>query len=126
MTTMTTSRDQLEFMVKDEAARLNSGWTYAQNFDGDYIDENGDATSPYEVVSGALDIEYEVSRDLEYRGAKIYTAIGGPTVWIEVSYPGTGYVRGIWGYDEFSAPFADGGSLNEAAEEIYQMTLEYR
>lgn len=120
------SKESLEFMVKDEAARLNAGWTYEEDENGEYVDKEGNATSPYDFIAGALDIEYEVSHDLEYRGAKIYTTIGGPTIWIEVSYPGTGYIHGHWGYDEISAPFADGGALNAAAEEYYEMRASCR
>lgn len=120
------SREYLESMVKNEAARLNTGWTHEQDENGDYIDKDGYATSPYDFIAEALDIEYKVSRDLEYRGAKIYTTVGGPTVWVEVSYPGTGYVHGVWGYDEFSAPFADNGELNAAAEEHYEMAANSR
>lgn len=120
------SRELLESMVKDDAARLNAGWTYEQDENGDYIDEDGYATSPYDFIAGALNIEYEVSSDLEYRGAKIYTTVGGPTIWVEISYPGTGYVHGHWGYDEFSAPFADNGALNAAAEEYYKIAANSR
>lgn len=120
------SRELLESMVKDEAARLNAGWTYEQDENGEYVDYEGNATSPHDFIAGALDIEYEVSCNLEYRGAKISTTIGGPAIWVEVSYPGTGYVHGVWGSDEFSAPYADMGELNSAAEEYYEMTANCR
>lgn len=112
------SQEQLEYMVKNMAARINAGWTNETNEDGEHLDEDGYPTSAYDFIADALNLEFTVDHRLEYRAAQIWTTVGGPSIWIETNGD-HGYVYGSWGSDKAEAVYSDGGELDNAAEELY-------
>lgn len=74
--------------------------------------------SAYRYLEGVLDIQYVVSREREYRSARILIAFGGPTAWINT---GTGQIEAAWWsetvYRELPSEFIQG--LDDALEELY-------
>ena len=109
----------LQQYVDNIAQGLNAGWSYEQNDHGEYLTEDGEATSPQEYIVQALDVEYTVSSNLEYRGAEIAVALGGPNLFVSTD----GYVRGYWGGDRAEAPYSmyAAAELYEAAAEFFEM-----
>lgn len=71
------SREQLEYMVKNMAARLSTGWTGEQDEYGEYRNEDGYPTSAGEFLTDSLNLEFTVDHELEFRGASIWTTVGG-------------------------------------------------
>lgn len=55
---------------------------------------NEDYGDLYEYISDALDVEYTVNSRLEYLGAELLIAYGGPNVYVNTR---TGSVEGYWG-----------------------------
>lgn len=83
-------------------------------------DEFSGELSAYDWLHDALDIEYRVSSDGEYRSARVLIGWGGPNVWVDTARH---QIQVSW-YSplvELTLPdeFIDG--LNEALEEIWGM-----
>lgn len=72
--------------------------------------------SAFDYLSDALDIEYRVGSDKEYRSAEVLVACGGPNVWIDTK---RNMVVGAWWGDRFEAPFSDEIGLDDACEELF-------
>ena len=73
----------------------------------------------YDFINGALDIEVTCGLSGDYRGAKLYMTVGGPTIWVDTQ---TGFVEGRWGCDSCSK-WVDSDAidaLNEAIEELIE------
>ena len=122
------TQDMLATMVTGMATRLSAGWPYAEDDSGDYRDDDGYPTSPYEFISDALDIEYTIDREGRYTGAKMWTTVGGPTIWVEIDghHGDHGYIYGTWGGDKAEAFYSDGGALCDAVEELFTATIGHR
>lgn len=73
----------------------------------------------YDLINDALDIEVTCGLSGDYRGAKLYMTVGGPTIWVDTE---TGFVEGRWGVDSCSK-WVDSDAidaLNEAIEELIE------
>lgn len=103
--------------------RETEEWTDdAEAFDSWENDED----SPYDEAGGmdylqdVLDIQYVVSGDRTYRGARICIAFGGPTAWINTM---TSQLEVAWWsateYRELPREFVSG--LDTALEELWEM-----
>jgi hypothetical protein len=51
------------------------------------------------------------------QAARVYVALGGPTVWIDTEYH---EVRGYWGGDRVRVPYGDRIKFDEYVKEIYE------
>ena len=58
--------------------------------------------SGHDYLNDALDIQYIVTGQGEYIGARILVSFGGPNIWVN---PHTGIVEGYWGSDSATANF---------------------
>ena len=67
-------------------------------------------------MEGTYDIRYLVDREKRYLGAEIMVAGGGPTIWVDTWDQ---EVKGYWGGDRVTVPFADNLDLNDYCEEMY-------
>lgn len=65
-------------------------------------------------LENALDINYLVDRDKNYKSGRILIAFGGPNIWIDTY---TKEVQGHWGSDEYIRGYYLG--LDDYLEEIY-------
>lgn len=99
-----------------------------------YTDENGDVVildseeepagemeyrGLYDFIEDALDVEITRGLSGDYRGAKLYMTVGGPTVWVDTQ---TGFVEGRWATDSCSK-WVDSDAideLNDAIEELIE------
>lgn len=99
-----------------------------------YTDENGNLVildsedeptyemeyrGPYDFINDALDIEVIQGLSGDYRGAKLYMTVGGPTIWVDTQ---NGTVEGRWGVDSCSK-WVDSDAideLNDAIEELIE------
>jgi len=94
-----TAREQLKSDVKSYAATIESAVSGGEEFFNDYVDED-DAENYDDVYSrlekyfeDVLDIDFVVSARLEYRGAKILLACGGPAIQLDTN---NGCIMGTW------------------------------
>lgn len=74
----------------------------------------------YDWLADALDVEYTVDSNLDYKAAKIYVTLGGPTVWIDTR---DNAVHLAWGTDTAWYPLDTdtAAAVDAAAEEAYDM-----
>lgn len=71
----------------------------------------------YDFIEDALDVEITRGLSGDYRGAKLYMTVGGPTIWVDTQ---TGFVEGRWATDSCSK-WVDSDAideLNDAIEEL--------
>ena len=77
-------------------------------------------TSPdeqaHQWMEGTYDIRYLVDREKRFMAAEIMVAGGGPTIWVDTWDQ---EVKGYWGGDRVTVPFADNLDLNDYCEEMY-------
>jgi hypothetical protein len=82
--------------------------------------DNGEATDLYSYFENALDIEYRISGDGEYRSVAVTIATGGPHIEIDT---GDSAVKLWWGGDtaqwRICRDTAD--AIDEIFEEYYQL-----
>jgi len=100
--------------VNSIANNLTSG---NYDFDAEHSDHDEPCAADY--LTDVLDIEYIVSGDRTYLGARILVAFGGPNIWINTR---TGTVDGYWWCDEGHATFNDTLELDEYLEELWNCT----
>ena len=70
----------------------------------------------HDWMEGTYDIRYLVDREKRYMAAEILVAGGGPTIWVDTW---ENEVKGYWGWDRVTVPFADNLGLNDYCEEMY-------
>lgn len=76
----------------------------------DEMEERGEGYDLYSYFADALDIEYTISGNMDFLGARIAVTLGGPNIYINTR---TGYVEGYWGTDK-----AEAWIPSEVCEEI--------
>lgn len=84
--------------IRDDLNRL---------YDADYTDderkqmeENGEAYDLYSYFDNALDIEYIIGANCDFRGVRIIVTLGSPNIYVDTR---RGYVEGFWGCDHYEA-----------------------
>lgn len=102
--------DELKKHVERIAREIDDG--------GQGYSEYGDEYTAYDYLSDALDIEYRVGSDGQYRSAKILVACGGPNIWIDT---GSKKIIGAWWGDYAEAEYRnDCMSLDDACRELWE------
>lgn len=77
-----------------------------------------DEMTASEWLEDILDIQFTVSRDREYLGARVLVAFGGPNVWVDTR---SRQVEGYWWGDSYTASFRDNIGLDEACSELWSI-----
>lgn len=74
----------------------------------------------WDYLEQALDIEYRVSQDRQFRSARLLLSWGGPNTWLDTQ---TGAITVYWGSDSATvyAPQSFTDELNEALIELWEM-----
>jgi hypothetical protein len=74
----------------------------------------------YDYLEEVLDIQYLVSSDREYLGARLLLTYGGPNAWLDTR---TGEVTVYWGSDTATVrvPQSFTDALDEALAELWEM-----
>ena len=110
---------ELENMVngiRDDLNRLHEA-DYTDE-EREQMEENGEAYGLYSYFDDALDIEYTISGNMDFLGARIAVTLGGPNIYINTR---TGYVEGYWGTDKAEAwiPSEVCDEINTIFEDLY-------
>ena len=110
-----------EDVTDDGVTVSDAGLTWVEDA-GVYRDEAGEEVTDVRPMTGmdylsdALDIEYVVSSDGTYLGARVLVSFGGPNIWVDTR---NNRVEGhCWG-ESFSCAFQDNVGLDEALEELW-------
>ncbi len=72
--------------------------------------------SGFDYLSDILDIEYIISSDRQYLGARVLVCFGGPNIWIDTHH---NRVDGHWWSDSYNAAFTDNIGLDDACQELF-------
>lgn len=64
--------------------------------------ENSEILSGLDYVSDALDVEWILDSNREFKGARLLVAFGGPNIWIDTAKQ---TVEGHWWGDSFTASY---------------------
>lgn len=85
----------------------------------DELTEEKERLSFWDYFNDALDIEYTVGSDMQYRGVCIMVTCGGPNIYVDTS---RGEVWGAWWGDKASAwlPREICDEIDSVFEEYYQ------
>jgi len=89
----------------------------AHDLDNGITNEEGEPVHGYDYLEDVLDIQYIVTSEKQYIGARVLVALGGPNIWINTQ---TKTIEGYW-WDEsaFASYYDDEIGLDEALEEIW-------
>lgn len=79
--------------------------------------EPGDTMYASYYLSDVLDVQYIVSSNKEYLGARILVSFGGPNIWINTH---TNVVEGYWWGASAFAPFVDEMGLDDFLAEMWE------
>jgi hypothetical protein len=99
----------LQNHVESIANKLTNGFN-------DELNSDNEPMSAFDYLQDALDIEYIIGSDGQYRGARILVAFGGPNIWIDTK---NNEVEGYWWTDKATSSYTDSIGLNEALEELW-------
>ena len=72
------------------------------------------------LIDDALDIQFIVSTNGGYMGAKILVAFGGPNIWVDTRFD---EVTGSWGTDSIILRFTDTHDIHAHCEGLYQSMM---
>jgi hypothetical protein len=86
--------------------------------DGAETNDDGEQKTLWDYFYDALDVEYTLSWNDVFLGARIYVTLGGPTVWIDTR---AGLIYGAWGRDRASIVLPA-----DITNELNQIVCEYR
>ena len=70
-------------------------------YDGQY--EEGEIISGLDYISDALDVNWILNSEREFKGARLLVAFGGPNIWINTD---SQTVEGFWWGDSFTASYS--------------------
>jgi len=63
---------------------------------------NPDTLSGFDYIADALDVDWILNSDREFKGARLLVAFGGPNIWIDTVEQ---IVEGHWWGDSFTASY---------------------
>ena len=106
-----TCEEQLRRMCANIAESISEPQQITDEETGEKREETA-----HDWMEGTYDIRYLVDRDKRYMAAEILVAGGGPTIWVDLW---ENEVKGYWGSDRVTVPFADNLGLNDYCEEMY-------
>tara|TARA_Y100000401_G_scaffold49939_1_gene38908 strand:+ start:99 stop:485 length:387 start_codon:yes stop_codon:yes gene_type:complete len=80
--------------------------------------DGSEMLSGFDYLNDALDIQYIVTGEGEYIGARVLVAFGGPNIWVNTH---TGIVEGYWGSNSATANFLnDPMDVDGACRELWE------
>lgn len=101
--------------IKNQVQHIAECLSNPDLFDADCF-EDGEV-SAFNYLAGVLDIEYIVSGDGTYRGARVLVAFGGPNIWINTK---DNTVEGYWWDDKHIESYNDALGLDDVLEELWE------
>ena len=86
---------------------------------GEMVDNDGNELNLYDYLSDALDYEFTIDSQKEYKSAKIWVTLGGPNVWIDTAERA---VKLAWGTDreEYPLDWDMCDEIDDIMQDIYE------
>ena len=119
---MSNATDYADSIALEIRANVGAGHPFGISTEEDPIldREIGEDGTAMDYLSDVLDIQYVVTGDRQYRGARVCIAFGGPTAWINTM---TSQLEVAWWsepvYRDLPREFVNG--LDEALGELWDM-----
>ena len=120
--------------IADEIEAYDAGSMWKCPECGETVEAYDPATCPscgeemeqlglYDWLADALDVEYTVDSNLDYKAAKIYVTLGGPNVWIDTAEKA---VKLAWGTDREEYPIDSDTceEIDEYMQDLYTCQKE--
>jgi len=121
-------RNNEKQMLQDQVGHIAETLTKGITFEDAGIDHEEQGAEPTDLISGfdwledVLDVEWTVSRDGNFLGARILVAFGGPNIWVDTRRQ---TVEGFWWGDSAFANFTDDAmGIHEASAEWFACTVD--
>tara|TARA_R110002096_G_scaffold86066_3_gene198442 strand:- start:108 stop:473 length:366 start_codon:yes stop_codon:yes gene_type:complete len=111
-------KPNLQNHVDSIANDLSSGMTYEQ-CGMDHEDrgcEPDDYISGFDWLQDVLDIEYTISCDGAFLGARVLVAFGGPNIWVDTR---NNRIEGHWWGESAYSEFDDEMDIHGACNELF-------
>ena len=103
--------------VKTKSNLQNHVDSIAHDLDNGLTNEEGEPVHGFDYLSDVLDIQYIVTSEKQYIGARVLVAFGGPNIWINTQ---TKTIEGYWWDESAFASYYEGTmNLDEALEELW-------
>ena len=80
-------------------------------------DSETEEMSAFNYLQDALAIEYTISSDRQYLGARVLVCFGGPNVWIDTRH---NRVDGHWWQDSCNMAYRDVMGLDDCLQELFE------
>lgn len=117
---MTEDKKMLIRHVESVAKNLECGMTYDECGmlpECESIEES-DCISGFDYLQDAMDIQWIVTSEKEFLGARVLVAFGGPNIWIDTM---RSTVDGYWWGDKHSESYNfDAMQIEEALRELWE------
>jgi len=85
-------------------------------YDEDHY-EVGDSIGAMDYIHDALDINYTLDSERQYKGARILVAFGGPNIWIDTA---KNTVEGYWWGESYTDSFTeDAMDIHGTCDELF-------
>jgi hypothetical protein len=116
---MTNTKQMLTESVQHIRDQIQHGITLEEAIEDYGFEPECDGHEPDAVwyLSDALDIEYTVTSDKEYLGARVLVTFGGPNIYIDTRKK---EVQGYWGMDKVIMDYTDDAfNLDDTLEMLF-------
>ena len=107
------TKDELRAQCKRIADEIGTGNYDMEDWE---LEEWGEPCAAH-YLSDALDMEYTVTGNFEYRGARVCVAFGGPNIYIDTR---GAVVKGYWGGRCIEVPYIDEIGIDDYCCEMYE------
>ena len=112
-------KQDLQNHVDHIAETLRNGMTFEDA--GIDHEENGsepdDIISAFDWLQDVLDMEFTISSDGHFLGARVMVAAGGPNIWVDTRF---NKIEAFWWGDSASAEFVDSMDIHGACQELFE------
>ena len=122
-TMKTTEKTEDQNLLKQHVLGIVEGLENGVTYDHcgmdheDYNADKDDTINGFDYVSDVLDIEYTISSEGEYLGARLLVAFGGPNIWIDTRRQ---IVEGAWWGDHHVERYhTDAMDIDYACNELF-------
>lgn len=111
----TLASDYADSLVETIGENYANGAMFGTN------EDTGEELTAYDWLEDVLDIEYIVSSDRKYKGARLLLSYGGPNTWLDTR---SGTLTVYWGSETSRRYIRDTftDALDEALAELWAMT----
>ena len=122
----TTNTEEIARRIANELYSIAEGYTYRDQDENEYdvetdgiddIPEDWEQVTMYDYLADNLGVRYVVDNDLDYLGAIVTVAWGGPNVYIDTY---SGCVKTYWGIEK-----TEWGLYGDACEAVDEVCREW-